>query len=168
KSVSVLFGIVDEPLRHAIRVEHDAAVQEAFAYLERVAASGRRGSGGAVSIQGNGFVAAAFRHRTSRAGDPQLHTHVLIANLVKGVDGRWSALDGRAIFQHAKTAGFLYEARLRARLTERLGVDWGPVKNGIADIDGIPKEVLREFSRRRAEIEAELLRRGESSAAAAR
>jgi len=77
-------------------------------------------------------------------------------------------LDGRAIYQHAKTAGYLYEARLRARLTERLGVEWTPVRNGIADIDGVPDEVLRVFSRRRAEIEAELLRRGESSAAAAR
>jgi conjugative relaxase-like TrwC/TraI family protein len=162
------FGLGDESLRRAIRSSHDAAVAEAFGYLERVAAKGRRGAGEAISIRGSGFIAAAFRHRTSRAGDPQLHTHVLIANLVQGVDGRWSALDGRAIFQHGKTAGYLYEARLRARLTERLGVEWTPVKNGIADVDGVPKEVLREFSRRRAEIEAELLRRGESSAAAAR
>jgi TrwC relaxase len=147
---------------------HDAAVAEAFAYLERVAANGRRGAGGTISIKGSGFIAAAFRHRTSRAGDPPLHTHVLIANLVQGVDGRWSALDGRAIFQHAKTAGYLYEARLRARLTERLGVEWTPVRNGIADVEGVPQEVLKSFSRRRAEIEAELLRRGESSAAAAR
>ncbi len=168
KSVSVLFGLGEEPLREAVREAHESAVSDALGYLERVAAKGRRGAGGAVSIQGSGFVGAAFRHRTSRAGDPQLHTHVLIANLVKGADGRWSALDGRAIFQHAKTAGYLYEARLRAELTERLGVAWTPVRNGIADIEGVPKEVLRAFSRRRAEIEEELLRRGESSAAAAR
>jgi hypothetical protein len=87
---------------------------------------------------------------------------------VQGVDGRWSALDGRAVFQHAKTAGYIYEARLRARLTERLRVEWTPVRNGIADVEGVPKDVLRAFSRRRAEIEAELLRRGESSATAAR
>jgi hypothetical protein len=98
-----------------------------------VAAVGRRGAGGVVSIRGAGFLATAFRPRTSRAGDPQLHTHVLIANLLQGVDGRWSAIDGRAIFQHAKTAGYVYEARLRARLTERLGVEWTPVRNGIAD-----------------------------------
>lgn len=168
KSVSVLFGIGDEGLRRAIRSEHDAAVTEAFGYLERVAANGRRGAGGTTSIRGAGFIGAVFRHRTSRAGDPQLHTHVLIANMVQGTDGKWSAVDGRAIYQHAKTAGYLYEARLRARLTERLGVEWTPVRNGIADIEGVPKDVLRGFSRRRAEIEAELLRRGESSAAAAR
>ena len=65
-------------------MSHESAVADALGYLERVAANGRRGAGGAMSIQGSGFVAAAFRHRTSRAGDPQLHTHVLIANLVQG------------------------------------------------------------------------------------
>ena len=113
-------------------------------------------------------MAAGFRHRTSRAGDPQLHTHVLVANLVEGHDGRWSALDGRGIYQHAKTAGYLYEATLRERLSRRLAVEWTPAQNGIADIEGVPADVLRAFSRRRAEVEAELRRRGESSAAAAR
>jgi hypothetical protein len=113
------------------------------------------------------MVAAAFRHRTSRAGDPQLHTHLLVANVVLGADGRWSTLDGRRIYAHAKTAGYLYEARLRSLLTRELGVAWGPVRNGIADIEGVPRPVLRAFSRRRAEIEAELERRGASSAGAA-
>ena len=81
----------------------------------------RRGAGGVDRIPGRGLVAAAFRHRTSRAGDPQLHTHVLVANLTLGADGRWSALDGRRIYAHAKTAGYLYEARLRAELTRELG-----------------------------------------------
>ena len=84
-----------------------------------------------------------------------------------GADGRWSTLDGRRIYAHAKTAGYLYEARLRALLTRELGVEWTPVRNGIADIDGVPPTVLRAFSRRRADIEAELERRGASSAAAA-
>jgi conjugative relaxase-like TrwC/TraI family protein len=168
KSVSVLFGLGDEPLRRAVRTAHDEAVQDALGYLERVAARGRRKRGGQVLMEGRGLVAAAFRHRTSRAGDPQLHTHVLIANLVEGVDGKWSALDGRGIYQHGKTAGYLYEAALRTRLSRRLGVEWGPVTNGIADIEDVPLAVLQAFSRRRAEVEAELERRGESSSAAAR
>ena len=168
KSVSVLFGLGDESLRRTIRSEHESAVAEALGYMERVAARGRRGRGGAVLIEGEGFVAAGFRHRTSRAGDPQLHTHVLVANLVEGHDGRWSALDGRGFYQHAKTAGYLYEAALRERLTRRLGMQWTPTRNGIADVEGVPNAVLRAFSRRRAEVEAELRRRGESSAAAAR
>ncbi len=167
KSVSVLFGVGGSELRGAIRDAHDAAVREALGYMERAAAMTRRGPGGVHAIAGNGLVAAAFRHRTSRAGDPQLHTHVLVANLTLGADGQWSTLDGRRIYAHAKTAGFLYETRLRNLLTRELGVEWGPVRNGIADIDGVPAGVLRAFSRRRADIDAELERRGATSAAAA-
>jgi conjugative relaxase-like TrwC/TraI family protein len=167
KSVSVLFGVGDEELRAVVQTAHDRAVREALAYMERAAAVTRRGAGGAHVIAGNGFVAAAFRHRTSRAGDPQLHTHVLVANLTLGADGRWSTLDGRGIYAHAKTAGYLYEARLRSLLTRELGLTWGPVRNGIADVDGVRASVLRAFSRRRADIEAELERRGASGAAAA-
>src|SRR3954465_12470434 len=87
KSVSVLFGVGDDQLRGLLRDAHDRAVIDALGYMERAAAVTRRGPGGVHSIAGNGFVAAAFRHRTSRAGDPQLHTHVLVANLTLGADG---------------------------------------------------------------------------------
>jgi conjugative relaxase-like TrwC/TraI family protein len=167
KSVSVLFGIGDDKLRAVLRDAHDRAVIDALGYMEREAAVTRRGPGGAHVIAGNGLVAAAFRHRTSRAGDPQLHTHVLVANLTLGADGQWSTLDGRRIYAHAKTAGYLYEARLRSLLTRELGVEWTPVRNGLADIIGVPATVLRAFSRRRADIEAELERHGTTSAAAA-
>jgi conjugative relaxase-like TrwC/TraI family protein len=80
-------------------------VADAIDYVEGHAAVTRRGAGGIHRIPGRGFVAAAFRHRTSRAGDPQLHTHVLVANVTLGADGRWSSLDGRRIYAHAKTAG---------------------------------------------------------------
>ena len=133
---------------------------EAFGYLERSAAAVRRGQGGATIANANGLVAAAFRHRTSRAGDPQLHTHVLVANLGHGPDGRWSALDGRRLYAHARTASFLYHAVLRGELTRSLGLAWTPVRDGIADVDGVPREVMREFSQRRADIEAALLERG--------
>ena len=109
KSVSVLFGVGDDEMRAAIQDAHDQAVREALGYVEREAGVTRRGAGGAAAIAGRGLIAAAFRHRTSRAGDPQLHTHVLVANLVLGADGRWSTLDGRRIYAHAKTAGYLYE-----------------------------------------------------------
>ena len=167
KSVSVLFGIWDDDVREHIQQGHDQAVADALGYLERVAASARRGHAGVESVAGEGFVAAAFRHRTSRAGDPQIHTHVLVANLVRCHDGRWSAADARRIYAHAKTAGYLYEASLRRELTARLGFEWTDVRNGIADVVGVPVAVRQAFSRRRAEIEAELERRGSWSAAAA-
>src|SRR5215210_685525 len=167
KSVSVLFGVGDDGLRAVLRDAHDRAVADALSYMERHAAVTRRGPGGVHQIAGNGFVAAAFRHRTSRAGDPQLHTHVLVANLTLGADGQWSTLDGRGIYAHAKSAGYLYELRLRAELTRVLGVEWAPIRNGIADIAGVSPQLLRAFSRRRADIEVELARRGASSARAA-
>lgn len=126
------------------------AVGEALAYLERAACRARRGKGGVQRVRGR--VAAAFRHRTSRAGDPQLHTHVVVGNLTEGPDGRWTALDGRLFYKHAKTAGYLYQAALRAQLTERLGVRWTDVDRGSTDIVGIPRNVIEHFSQRRAEI----------------
>jgi conjugative relaxase-like TrwC/TraI family protein len=130
KSVSVLFGIGDDAIRQAVRAGHDRAVAEALAYLERSAAAVRRGQGGACVEPADGFVAAAFRHRTSRAGDPQLHTHLLVANLGRGPDGRWSALDGRRIYAHARTASFLYACR-PLRVT-RSAVDCGHVRLVVA------------------------------------
>src|SRR3954465_11073723 len=70
KSVSVLFGLGDERLQRAIRSAHDEAVADALGYLERVAARGRRKRGGLEMVEGHGLIAAGFRHRTSRAGDP--------------------------------------------------------------------------------------------------
>src|SRR5688572_20989469 len=168
KSVSLLFALGDPEISNEVRNAHDAAVSAALRVLEDVAARSRRGKGGAERMVAEGFVGAAFRHRTSRAGDPHLHTHVLLANLVYSPqDQRWSALDARPLYGWAKTVGYLYEAQLRVELTRRLGVEWGPVRRGIADIEGIPKKTLRAFSRRRAEIEAHMAERGETTARAA-
>lgn len=160
KSVSVVFGVGDEDLAHAVRRAHDRAVREALGYLERSAIAVRRGRGGKIVLPARGMVAAVFRHRTSRAGDPQLHSHVVIANLGLGPDGRWSALDGRRLCQHKRTASRLYQAVLRGELSRSLGVGWGEVRDGIAEIEGVPPEVLRAFSRRRAEIETAMTKRG--------
>ena len=167
KSVSVLYALGSDDVRAAVRDAHDAAVRASLDYMERHAAVGRRGKGGTVSVLGNGFVGAAFRHRTSRAGDPQLHTHVLVANMTRGPDGRWTALDGRRLYTHAKTGGYLYQAQLRAELVRRLGLRFTPVRRGVGEVEGLPTPLLKAFSQRRTEIEAELERRGESSATAA-
>ena len=154
KSVSVLFAVGDRALAGALVDAHEAAVGAALGYLEREACRVRRGRGGVLREAGEGFVAAAYRHRMSRAEDPQLHTHVVAANMARGADGRWTALDGTPIYQHARAAGFLYQAHLRAAVRERLPwVRWGPVRNGMAEIEQISPEVLREFSTRRRQIE---------------
>jgi conjugative relaxase-like TrwC/TraI family protein len=162
KSVSVLWATGDEQSAARIRDAHERSVAAALAYLEREAAFTRVGSQRAAAA-GSGFVAAAFRHRMSRAGDPQLHTHVLVANLIRTADGQWRALDGQRIYRRAKTAGYLYQAQLRAELGRELGVRWREVHRGAAEIAGVPDGTLAAFSRRRREIEAHMSARGGSS-----
>jgi conjugative relaxase-like TrwC/TraI family protein len=167
KSTSVLFAFGGWEIAGDVGRAHEAAVDAALGYLEREALSSRRGHGGACRVETSGFVAAAFRHRTSRAGDPQLHTHVVVSNLAEGLDGRWGTLDSRGLYRHARTAGYLYQAHLRAELRDRLGVAWEPVVKGAGEIQGVPGRVLREFSQRRAQIEGLLGEQGDTSRGAA-
>lgn len=163
KSVSLLYALGSTEQSAATRAAHERAVAEGLDYLERHAVFARRGDGGARRIGTSGLVAAAFVHRTSRNGDPQLHTHVLAANAVEGADGRWSAPDARLLYFHARTAGFVYQASLRAGLVESLGVSFGPVHRGAAELGGIDSSVLRRFSSRRSEIEEYLAAYGSTS-----
>jgi conjugative relaxase-like TrwC/TraI family protein len=156
KSVSLLFALGDSELRAQVRAAHVVAVEEAgLAYLEEHAAFTRRGRNGVMVMDTDGLVIARFEHRTSRALDPQLHSHCLILNKVCDTsDGSWRALHGRPLFDEAKTAGMLYQAGLRAELSRRLGVAWGPVsEHGQAELAGIPQELLARFSTRSQEVE---------------
>ena len=152
KSVSLTWALGGSPVGGQVAEAHAAAVREALSYLERNACWARRGAGGREFVPGAGFIGAGYPHRSSRAGDPQLHTHVLIANATLGPDGRWSRLYHPALYEHAKTASYIYEAHLRHELTRRLGVEWTQVRRGLADIKGFTPEQLARFSTRRAEI----------------
>jgi len=97
-----------------------------------------------------------FDHRTSRAGDPQLHSHALVVNKVRCQDGGWRTIDGTELFRHKKAAGALYQAALRAELTGRLGVGWTEVsRDGQAEIAGVPDRLLRLWSKRTDQVHAE-------------
>ena len=151
KSVSVLWAAADATTRAAITNAFAEAVQTGVAYLERhCAVTGR----GADRVHGRGLTAATFTHATSRRLDPQLHAHVIIANVVERTDHSHRALDGSGLFAHAKTAGYLAGAQLRHELTTRLGVAWRTVRSGIIEVDGIPQSALDAMSTRRAEIDA--------------
>jgi conjugative relaxase-like TrwC/TraI family protein len=167
KSVSLLWALSDPATRRVVRECHERAVAAALDYVEREAAFVRRGAGGAEVSHARGLIAAAFPHRSSRAGDPQLHTHVLVANLAQGSDGRYSALHGSHLYRQAKTGGYLYQAQLRAELSRELGLAFQPVRRGAAELEGFADHVLREFSRRRVEIERALAERGLDSPQAA-
>ena len=156
KSVSVLWALAKEDVAASVKGGHDAAVAAAMAYLDEHAAFTRRGKAGLLQADTDGLIAAAFVHRTSRAADPQLHTHVLVANKVKAAsDGQWLSIDGTELYGTQKAAGMLYKAALRAELTTRLGVSWSEVdRNGIAEIVGVPHELIDHWSKRRQEVKA--------------
>src|SRR5262249_43017955 len=101
KSVSLLWALGTPEVRDAVRGAHAEAVDEVVQYIESHALYGRRRTeNGQDPIETDGLVAAAFDHRTSRAGDPLLHTHVVVANLTRSVEGRWQAIDARPVFGH--------------------------------------------------------------------
>ena len=153
KSVSVLHSVADERVSAALVACHEEAVESALGYLEDTAVFVSRRTGAGLRLhEGGGFVTAAFRHRMSRALDPQLHTHCVSANIARGNDGRWTALHHPSLFRAARTAGYLYQAHLRALVCERLGLEWAAVHKGAAELVAIDREVLEEFSRRRHEM----------------
>jgi conjugative relaxase-like TrwC/TraI family protein len=154
KSISVLFMVAPGEVSAALVACHEEAVRAALGWLEDEAVFVRRGKGGLRFERTGGLIAAAYRHRMSRALDPQLHTHVVCANLARGKDGRYTALHHPSIYRAAKTAGYLYQGHLRWLVHERLGLEWGPVHKGAGELREVPANVLVLFSRRRAEIEA--------------
>lgn len=156
KSVSALWALGDERSSSAVRRAHTAAVRSALDYLDEHASLSRVGRDGLTQVRTDGIAAAVFDHRTSRAGDPQLHTHALVLNKVRCNDGGWRTLDGHEIYAHKKSAGALYQAALRNELTRTLGVSWEPVsKDGQAEIAGVPAELTQLWSKRTTQTLAE-------------
>jgi conjugative relaxase-like TrwC/TraI family protein len=170
KSVSLLHALTDdERVRREISEAHETAWQAALGYLEREACVVRRGKGGKRREHGHGFVAAAFRHRTSRAQEPHLHTHVIVANMARSKDGTWLALDGEAILKtYRLAAGYLYEAQLRHELTRRLGLSWTEPAKGMTELERVPEEAIRAFSSRRKSLVEHMEAMGTEGFAASR
>jgi conjugative relaxase-like TrwC/TraI family protein len=156
KSVSVLWALGDSATAAEAMAAHRAAVRAGLAYLDTRAALSRRGTDGTAQVGSAGLAAALFDHRSSRAGDPQLHTHALMLNKVRCEDGRWRTIDATELFHHKKSAGMIYQAALRNEMHQRLGVTFREVnENGQADIAGVPDELLNLWSKRTAKIDAE-------------
>ncbi len=167
KSVSVLMALGDEETRRAVIEAHEAGVRAGLDYLEREACFVRRGRNGVEVLAGEGFIGAAYPHQMARSGDPHLHTHLVIANRVKGPDGRYTAPDMRPVYGAAKTAGTIADAVTRERLTRWLGVEWVTGANGVVELAGVPEGVREHFSARHAEILEEAHARGWGTSPAA-
>ncbi len=153
KSVSLLHLLAPREIAGEVGLGHRAAVAEAVDYLQRAAVGVRRGRDGQVArLPATGAVAGEFVHRTSRALDPHLHTHLVVANVAQGVDGRWSAVEGRRVFAHLHAVGGIYHARLRLELSDRLGVAWEVPPSGMGDVRGVDPTLRYLFSQRSAAI----------------
>jgi conjugative relaxase-like TrwC/TraI family protein len=156
KSVSVLYGLGDPAIGRAVLAAHHAGLAEASGYLDEHLRA-RRGHGGVQHVAGQGLLAVGFDHRTSREGDPLLHTHLVVANRVQGPDGRWTALDGRDLYRHRLAADAIYRATYQRELSRTLGVEWTTADgHGNRELAGMPKELVRSFSKRTDQIDAEL------------
>uniref|UniRef100_UPI00137B5E02 MobF family relaxase n=1 Tax=Ornithinimicrobium cerasi TaxID=2248773 RepID=UPI00137B5E02 len=163
KSVSTLWAVADRPLALQIEAAHQAAVRDALAYIEKHALYTRTGRDGVQQVDVRGMVAAAFTHRDSRAGDPDLHTHVAVANKVQTLtDGRWLSVDGRVLFKAVVSASEAYNTALEKHLRP-LGLTFAPRtantgpearERPVREIVGVDPRLNEVWSTRRAGIQA--------------
>ncbi len=165
KSASVLWAVADAGVQALIGDAHHRAVAEVVAFMEREVAATRTGAtagGGAVAqVDVTGLIATAFDHFDSRAGDPHLHTHVVISNKAKTVlDGKWRSLDGRPMHAAVVALSELHEAVFADHMTRTFGVSWearemGRDHNPAWAIAEVPDELIAGFSTRARRIDAE-------------
>ncbi len=159
KSVSTLWALANPHTAAVIERAHLAAVGDALRFIETHALYSRTGHNGVRQVDVTGLVAVRFTHRDSRAGDPDLHTHVPVANKVHTLDGRWLSIDGRLMFKAIVAASEVYNTGLEGRLTaslpvrfaERPASDVG--KRPVRELVGVDPMLNARWSQRRASIE---------------
>ncbi|MGV9823479.1 MobF family relaxase [Nocardia xishanensis] len=162
KSVSALWAIAPKAVAEKTEAAHQAAITDALHWLEQHGIYTRLGRNGIRQVDVEGIVAACFTHRESRAGDPDLHTHVVIANRVRTLDGRWRTLDSAALYQLVVTVSEIYNTRLEHHLETTVGVEFAarlgidPSKRPIREIRGIPAALIGRWSQREAALKARL------------
>jgi conjugative relaxase-like TrwC/TraI family protein len=160
KSVSALWAIASPEVASKIEQAHQAAVADALAFIEKHAMFTREGKDGARQVETRGLIAAAFTHRDSRAGDPDLHTHVAVANKVQTLRGKWLSIYGRVLHQHVVAASETYNTALERHLVEALGVRFAErpgatrERRPIREIVGVDPDLCVAWSSRRADIVA--------------
>jgi DNA primase catalytic core len=159
KSVSTLWAVAPREVSEQIEAAHNAAIADTIKYLEREVAYTREGRAGVRQVDVTGLVATAFTHRDSRAGDPDLHTHVAVSNKVQTREGRWLALDGRVVFKATVSASEHYNTRMEAELGQRLGLqfadrpDADTRKRPVREIIGVDARLNEFWSSRRVAID---------------
>jgi DNA primase catalytic core len=159
KSVSTLWALADPATAAVIERMHLAAVGDGLRFIETHALYTRTGHNGVRQVDVTGLVAARFTHRDSRAGDPDLHTHVPVANKVQTLDGRWLSIDGRMLFKAIVAASEVYNTAIERRLSEALPVQFADSptsdssKRPVRELVGVDPALNARWSQRRASIE---------------
>ena len=159
KSVSTLWAVAPTEVSEQIEAAHQAAVERTVAWIEKEAGYTRVGTRSVGQVQTRGLVMAAFTHRDSRAGDPDLHTHVAISNKVQrlGADGQWQALDGRMLYRITVGASEFYNTQLEVEVTQRVGAVFADRtteagERPIREIVGVDERLNAAWSTRRSAI----------------
>ncbi|MGY2872832.1 DNA primase catalytic core [Marmoricola sp. URHA0025 HA25] len=159
KSFSVMWALADPATAAKLEQAHNQAVTDALKFIEENALFTREGTNGVRQVNTRGLVATAFTHRDSRAGDPDLHTHVAIANKVQTLEGKWLAIDGQPLHKMVVAASEFYNARLEAHTRDMVGVRFAERPNAdarkrpVREIVGIDPALCQHFSKRRASVE---------------
>ncbi|MGB4917848.1 MAG: MobF family relaxase, partial [Propionicimonas sp.] len=160
KSVSAMWALADPQLAAAIERAHQASVADALRFIETHALFTRTGAQGVRQVDVQGLIGAAFTHRDSRAGDPDLHTHVAVANKVETLEGKWLSIDSRVLHKAITAASETYNTALEAHLSRGLGVRFEPRTGGdprkrpVREIVGLDPALLERWSVRRHRIVA--------------
>ena len=149
KSVSLVALIGKDERVIAAHVE---AVRTTMAWAEKNLAFARQGANGRETLASGNLVYALFPHDVSRAHDPQLHVHAVIANATQRPDGAWRALRNTELYKQNTLIGAIYNAELRASL-EKLGYGVQMTgKHGSFEIAGIDRATIEQWSTRHGEI----------------
>jgi conjugative relaxase-like TrwC/TraI family protein len=160
KSVSLVRALrADDVVTKAIADAHTTALAEAMEYLATHAGYTRIHNSQTCEKDLQrlpGLAAIAFQHETSRCGDPQLHTHVMVPNLLARADGQMVSIDGTSLYHEAKAAGVIYQATMRRDLHRSLGLEWAPVdpSTGMAELAGVHRATITAWSRRSTQLRA--------------
>jgi len=153
KSVSLMvFGHPDPATRSAMRTAHETAVTAALAWLEEQAVRSRSLVDGKTQWRPVSGIYAMFDHHTSRARNPQLHTHVLALNLAVDADGNRVAVDRALVKKYVPAVASVYRLVMRAEVA-KLGFGFGePGRSGLAELAGMPQHISKRYSKRHEEI----------------
>lgn len=158
KSFSVLWGLMDDAGRAVLETIEQEAFDVILERIENEAVWVRIGDG--VQDQGDGLVGAVFGHRESRDGDPLFHRHLMISSKVP-YGSRWLALDARPLHRLLVSFSEHYHAEIERGMHRYLGLRAQALpsrlgRRSVREYAGMPWELIRAFSRRRAAIEAEI------------